>query len=135
MAIFGKYMSYDYEVGKEIFETYLQTGTWKKTQAALNKQGKMLKHGQKPFSTLTIRIYGWKFAIYNMKEAYQMVLKSGMNITWEFWEQFVVKTAYHMLKNRSKQPDAFLEWLRSNDLYDKYKDYKASIGMTYVVED
>ena len=123
MAIFSKYENPELE-SKKVFILWLQLGSLVKVGSYLQKQGVFSEKTQTQYGSVTLSRCAWKYVLDNPEEAYQEVLKSGSNVSPEYWEQLIVRRAYAIYVSIGKNRQKFYDWLEKNDL-EKYKDYRS----------
>jgi hypothetical protein len=123
MAIFSKYENPELE-SKKVFVLWLQLGSLVKVGSHLQKQGVFSEKTQTQYGSVTLSRCAWKYVLDNPEEAYQEVLKSGSNVSPEYWEQLIVRRAYAIYVSVGKNRQKFYDWLEKNNL-EKYKDYRS----------
>lgn len=109
---------------RDIFILWLKLGSLDKVSLYLEKQDVLSIKTHTRYSSVTLSRYAWRYILDNPEEAYQEMIKSGTEISPEYWEQLLVRRAYAIYVNVNKNRQKFYDWLEKNDL-EKYKGYKS----------
>ena len=123
MPIFSRYENENIS-NRDIFYLWLRLGTLNKISLYLEKQGIISISTGKRYNNITLSRHSWRYILDNPEEAYQEVLKSGNDMSEEYWEQLLVRRAYAIYVSVGKNRQKFYDWLEKNNL-EKYKDYKS----------
>jgi hypothetical protein len=125
LAIFKKYLKPLKPWAKDCFTFYVTLGTWESTMKALERVI------DKVPSIYTVIDQGWRYAIYNIDDSYQILKDAGLDVSYSYWQQRLVSKAYRILTYKRDNDRDFADWLKSNNLYEKYKDYTEAPGIVY----
>ena len=123
MTFFSRYENVNLD-RKEIYSLWLKLGSLEKISLYLENKGIINDKVNKPYGTVTLARYAWRYVLDNPDEAYQMVLDGGTEINKDYWEQFLVRKAYGQFVVIRRDRAQFYKWLEKNNL-EKYKDYKS----------
>jgi hypothetical protein len=76
---------------KDCFTFYVKLGTRKSAMKALEASMNKVP------SIYTVIDQGWKYAVYNVDESYQILKDAGLDISYTYWQQRLVPKAYKIL--------------------------------------
>jgi hypothetical protein len=103
---------------------WLELGTRTKVTSHLESLGIINQETKKKFSVDTISRVVWEWVVNNQEKARPIISRSGnINLSDQGWEELMVKRAFGFYFRFSRSSEKFDDWLRRNNLYDKYKNY------------
>ncbi|MBU2249169.1 MAG: hypothetical protein KKD77_20650 [Gammaproteobacteria bacterium] len=103
---------------------WLELGTRTKVTSHLESLGIINQETKKKFSVDTISRVVWEWVVNNQEKARPIISRSGnINLSDQGWEELMVKRAFGLYFRFLRSSEKFDDWLRRNNLYDKYKNY------------
>ena len=109
--------------GKELFKLLLEVGSFGKLSLHLEGKGIIdVKTGER-FYRKVLQKAVWRWVLNNEEESFNLIKKVDPNVTWEFWEQFLVRKAYTILVTYNRNRKKFDAWILENG-HEKYLNYK-----------
>ena len=101
---------------------WLELGTRTKVTSHLESLGIINQETKKKFSVDTISRVVWEWVANNQEKARSMICEN-IKMSDQEWEEHMVKGAFGFYFRFSRSSEKFDDWLRRNNLYDKYKNY------------
>jgi hypothetical protein len=111
--------------GEKLWDLYIQLHSLEKVVTNLADQGIINEKTGRPYKSYVLNRVIWKWVTSNPDKALERMKEKYPDVSYAYWEQFLVAKAYTVFVTIKHSRRSFENWIKEHNL-EKYVDYRKS---------